>query len=201
MAESVNHKLNETPPSGPVSEPLIRLRLIGQMEAWTAATHEDVLPSGRKTRALLAIVALSAPRPVLRTRLADLLWGRRPEEQARASLRQEIHRLQSALAPAKADVLVVTRDFVALRPGTVWIDAEEVMRATTDQPGALSLVDGDLLEGLDGAETAFDVWLTTERERLRDRARTVAEAALRHHSEPDEVIAVAQQLLQIDRAH
>ena len=36
---------------------LVRLRLIGQMEAWTL-TSESVLPTGRKTRALLAILAL-----------------------------------------------------------------------------------------------------------------------------------------------
>jgi len=78
---------------------VVRLRLIGQMEAWTL-TSENVLPAGRKTRALLAVVALSSPRPALRGRLAELLWSRRPEEQARASLRQEIHRLLETLAPA-----------------------------------------------------------------------------------------------------
>jgi len=37
-------------------------RLTGQMEAWTVS-NESVLPTGRKTRALLAAIALSAPRP------------------------------------------------------------------------------------------------------------------------------------------
>ncbi len=66
------------------------------MEAWTL-TSENVLPAGRKTRALLAVIALSSPRAALRGRLAELLWSRRPEEQARASLRQEIHRLLETL--------------------------------------------------------------------------------------------------------
>ena len=78
---------------------VVRLRLIGQMEAWTIRS-ESVLPAGRKTRALLASIALAAPRPALRGRLAEQLWSRRPEEQARASLRQEIHRLLDALSPA-----------------------------------------------------------------------------------------------------
>ncbi len=79
-----DHRLSCRLPSGhdPV---LVRLRLIGQMEAWTL-TSESILPDRTKTRALLAIVALSAPRPVLRGKLAELLWSRRPEEQARASL-------------------------------------------------------------------------------------------------------------------
>ena len=57
----------------------VRLRLIGQMEAWTL-TSESILPTGRKTRALLAILALSSPRPVLRGKLAEMLWSRRPED-------------------------------------------------------------------------------------------------------------------------
>jgi DNA-binding SARP family transcriptional activator/TolB-like protein len=174
--------------------------LIGQMEAWTV-TSESVLPAGRKTRALLASVALSAPRPALRGRLAELLWSRRPEEQARASLRQEIHRLLEALSPAKSDVLIVTRDHLTLRAGAAWVDVEEVMRATTMQPASLSLLDGDLLEDLDGIDPSFDAWLTAERERLRDRARSVAEALLREQLEPEAAIPAAQRLLQIDRAH
>jgi DNA-binding SARP family transcriptional activator/TolB-like protein len=176
------------------------MRLIGQMEAWTL-TSENVLPAGRKTRALLAVIALSSPRPALRGRLAELLWSRRPEEQARASLRQEIHRLLETLAPAGGEILMVTRDHLSLRPGAVWIDVEEVMRATTEQPASLSLLDGDLLEDLDGIDPTFDAWLTTERERLRDRARNVAEALLREQIEPEAAIPAAQRLLQIDRAH
>ena len=179
---------------------VVRLRLIGQMEAWTV-NSENVLPAGRKTRALLAAVALSAPRPALRGRLAELLWSRRPEEQARASLRQEIHRLLEALTPSKSDILVVTRDQLSLRAGAVWVDVEEVMRATTSQPASLSLLDGDLLEDLDGIDPTFDAWLNTERERLRDRARNVAEALLKEQLEPEAAIPAAQRLLQIDRAH
>ena len=118
------------------------------MEAWTL-TSESVLPPGRKTKALLAVIALTSPRPSLRGRLAELLWSRRPEEQTRASLRQEIHRLLEVLSSAGPDVLQVTRDHLSLRPGTVWIDVEEVNRASIAEPASLSLLDGDLLEDLD----------------------------------------------------
>ncbi|MBC7636395.1 MAG: hypothetical protein H7251_12410, partial [Acetobacteraceae bacterium] len=179
---------------------LVRLRLIGQMEAWTL-TSENILPSGRKTRALLAILALSAPRPVLRGKLAELLWSRRPEEQARASLRQEIHRLLDALDPVGTQILSINRDHLALRSGTVWVDVEEVLRASPNKPAALSLLDGELLEDLDGVDPSFDAWLAAERERLRDRARNLAETLLRDKSDPETVIPAAQQLLAIDRAH
>lgn len=179
---------------------VVRLRLIGQMEASTP-NGESILPPGRKTRALLAIIALSAPRPVLRSRLAELLWSRRPEEQARASLRQEIHRLLEVLTPASKEVLSINRDSLALRPGAVWVDVEEVLRATTTHPASLALLDGELLEELDGVDPAFDGWLQTERERLRDRARSVGETLLLEQSSPEALIVIAQQLLSIDRAH
>jgi len=193
--------LSRSPPTQDLAGGVVvRLRLIGQMEAWSP-TGANVLPPGRKTRALLAVVALSAPRPALRGRLAELLWSRRPEEQARASLRQEIHRLLEALAPAGGEILQVTRDHISLKPGAVWLDVDEVVRATTDQHASLSLLDADLLEGLEGVDPAFDAWLAAERERLRDRARTVAEALLREQIEPEATILAAQRLLQIDRAH
>jgi DNA-binding SARP family transcriptional activator len=198
--EKQRHRSTPTDLAGVGAQVVLRLRLIGQMEA-TTLTGENVLPAGRKARALLAIIALTSPSPVLRTRLAELLWSSRPREQARASLRQEIRRLLEALKPAGTEVLAVTRDHLSLRPGVVWVDVEEVMRATTDQPASLSLFDGDLLEDLDGTDPTFDAWLTTERERLRDRARTVAEALLREQVEPEAAIPAAERLLQIDRAH
>jgi DNA-binding SARP family transcriptional activator/TolB-like protein len=200
MSNSAQRLPGRPPHPADTGQAVVRLRLIGQMEAWTPAS-ESVLPAGRKTRALLAVVALSAPRPALRGRLAELLWSRRPEEQARASLRQEIHRLLEALSFADSEILSVTRDHLSLRPGSVWIDVDEVMRATTAEPAALALLDSDLLEDLDGIDPTFDAWLTTERERLRDRARTVAEALLRAQAEPEAAILAAQRLLTIDRAH
>jgi DNA-binding SARP family transcriptional activator/TolB-like protein len=179
---------------------MIRLRLIGQMEAWTL-TSESVLPTGRKTRALLAVLALCSPRPLLRGKLAELLWSRSSEEQARASLRQEIHRLVETLGPTAPAVLMITRDSLAVRPGSAWVDVEEVLRATPAKPAALSLLDGELLEDLEGTDTAFDGWLAAERERLRDRARALADVLLRDQTEPEGVIAAAQRMLAIDRSH
>lgn len=179
---------------------VMRLRLIGQMEAWKL-TGKSVLPIGRKTRALLAILAMSAPRPVMRSRLAELLWSRRPDEQARASLRQEIHRLLNTLDSVGPDVLIVNRDYLTLRSGAVWVDVDEVLRATPARPAPLSLLDGTLLEDLDGLDPAFNSWLATEREQLRDKARELAEAMLRDQTEPDAAIRVAHQVLAIDRTH
>ena len=78
MIAVTTQRASQAVPGSSAGDPVtIRLRLIGQMEAWTL-TSESVLPTGRKTRALLAILALSSPRTVLRGKLAELLWSRRP---------------------------------------------------------------------------------------------------------------------------
>ena len=60
------------------------------------------------------------------------------------------------------EILTVTRDHLSLRPGLVWIDVEEVMRATTDQPASLSLLLATMpasftatLTSADGATSEF----------------------------------------------
>jgi TolB-like protein len=109
--------------------------------------------------------------------------------------------LLEALSPAQTEILTITRDHLTLRPGTVWIDVDEVMRATATEPASLALLDGDLLEDLDGIDPNFDAWLLTERERIRDRARGIGESVLKEDLDPEEAIAAAQRLLMIDRSH
>jgi len=179
---------------------VVRLRLIGRMEAWTTRS-ENILPRRRRARAMLAYIAMASPRPVPRGRFAELLWSRRAQEQARSSLRQEIYWMLDALAPAETEVVVVTRDHLSLRPGVAWIDAQEVMQATAGRTEALSLLDGTFLEDLVGLDPHFDEWLRNEREALHDHARGIAESWLKETVAPDAAITAAQQLLKIDRSH
>ena len=67
MAEPSSRHGGMSQPLAPLDHVVVRLRLIGQMEAWTVRS-ENVLPPGRKTKALLAVIAMAAPRPVLRGR-------------------------------------------------------------------------------------------------------------------------------------
>jgi DNA-binding SARP family transcriptional activator len=190
----------DVPPSpGQLDTVTLRLRLIGTIDAWGLAS-ERVLPRVRKTRGILAVLALSAGRPVLRSRLTGLFWSTRDREQARASLRQSLHELGHALAPC-GPVLVTTRETAMLVADRLWVDATEVLRLGPGEPAALDVVEGRLLEDLDGLDPAFDQWLAEERRRFRDRARSLAEG---HFSaiDPAEARAVAaRRVVQIDPAH
>ncbi len=213
-----------TRPGLPKSDPsLLRLQLVGPMQALTL-DNENVLPPGRKTRGLLAILAMSGRRPVLRSKLAEMLWSRRSEEQARASLRQEIHRLLDALAPVGAPVISVERHSLALRPALTAVDAERLLNANVNHviaqasaPARIQLggaagaggsggsilppLDGVLLEELNGTDPALDGWLAAERRRLHEHSLGLFESALQRRPEPVALIAICRQLLLLDPLH
>ena len=143
----------------------LRLTLVGPMDAWSISS-ERVLPKGKKTRALLAFLALSPNDYVSRAELAAFFWPRSAEEQARGSLRQALYELSSALMPVGPDLLVFQRDEVGLNKASIWVDALEIMRATMECPEALDLFTAPLLPELDGISVASDAWLASERRKL-----------------------------------
>ena len=139
------------------------LSLLGPMRLMGKA-GEDWTPKARKTRALLAIVAL-AKGPMTRARLTDLLWGDRGEEQAKASLRQALYELREFTG---AGLLTANRDTVAAGPKRLWTDIGEI--ETADRPAdvaeALDQIDWPALGDLDDVTPELDEWLRSERMRI-----------------------------------
>jgi DNA-binding SARP family transcriptional activator/TolB-like protein len=165
------------------------------------ADGRSVLPRSRKTRAILAILALAAPRPVLRSQLTGLLWSRRGKEQAFASLRQAVHELQGALGAHGTRVLRVDRNHLSLHDTCIWVDVR--VSAASVAPGSDSLrpFRAPLLEDLYGLDPAFDQWLLEERERTEQRLRSLEEATLATSDDIHIRIASAERLLRIDPMH
>ncbi|MBS1102192.1 hypothetical protein JK202_04055 [Gluconobacter sp. Dm-62] len=191
MVDSVSHHVRETDPT------LLRLKLFGQMEAKTL-TGESVLPVGSKTRALLAILALSDRKPVLRSRLAELLWSKRPEDLARASLRQEIHRLLDALSPIGVEVIDVQRHSLALKSALTSVDAEKLLTVSVRTIDAVAFPEEPLLGELAGVDPALDDWLVQQRRRLSAHLQNVCESAVQELTDSDRVEATAERLLKFD---
>lgn len=157
-----------------------------------------ITPTGAKTRGLLAILALSDRRPVTRRTLAGLLWSRRSDEQARASLRQEIHRLAEALSPLGADIVDVQRHTLALKPVLTTVDAERYLNATPSGILKLPETDCTLLTDLDGVDMALDEWLTAQRSRLQQHVITTLEQALLSLPDSSQRLEAAGRLLRLD---
>lgn len=147
------------------------------------------------------MLALVAPQPILRERITSLLWSRRDRDQARASLRQCVHELQSILQPLGGSFLQTGREHLALHSDGLWVDATALTRATRTKPESLALLHSPLLEDLVGIDPAFDRWLDLERQRVIAEARSVAELVLKDQTESDAIITAARQVLRIDRTH
>jgi len=177
----------------------LRISMLGRMDV-RAVTGESLVPRSRKTRAVLGILAMDAPAPISRQRLAELLWSRRGEEQARGSLRQALHELQDVLGEWGRGMIVATRETVALTAEAVWIDAREVPSLARDRLEALTLLQSELLSDLDGLDAAFDAWLADQRRRLRDVALDAATARLAGATNAEQRAQEARRVLAIDPA-
>jgi len=176
------------------------LRLFGRM-AVNDNEGQTFLPRTRKTRALMAVLAMSSPKPMLRQQLASLLWSRRENEQARASLRQSVHELQDTLGASWSHVFVTDRHHLSLRGSDLTIDALSLVQPAQISAELLAAYEDVLLEDLNGLDPAFDRWLEHERGRFVHIRRTIGESLLAQYDDPVAAIEAAEQILVIDRKH
>ena len=159
-----------------------RLELLGTVRLDNAA-GDDLTPKARKTRALIALVAL-AKKPVSRSTLIGLLWGDRGEEQAKASLRQALYELRGL---AGSGYLIADRESVGIGPKKLASDHQAIVRHIANRDAgalaeALDAIALPLLGGLDDITPELDDWLREERSRLAtclaEGTRESGEAAL-----------------------
>jgi len=158
-----------------ISAPLV-LQCLGALRLRDSAGY-DLTPRTRKARAILAMLALGN-RSMSRTRLADLLWSDRGEDQARSSIRQAIFELRR-IDTARELVSSPGRDEVELDQGQLKTDLMLIRLAaeTGDDDHLIKLLDAaepGLLTDLDGLDAEFDSWLRVER--ANEPARTLATA-------------------------
>jgi TolB-like protein/DNA-binding SARP family transcriptional activator len=151
---------------------LLQLRLLGPMRIYINAIEAPL--AARKSRALLAYLALRRDEQVPRQTLMGLLWGSRSEDQARASLRQTLSALRKELGVISEKCLITSNESVCLKTDDVWVDVdaldEAVMKTDTGTlECAVSFFRGDLLEGLTLNEPTFDQWLLVQREHARSQ--------------------------------
>ena len=171
------------------------VRVLGGFEL-IGADGGSLALSGRKLRALVALLALPPSLGWSREQLTALLWGDRDEELARGSLRQALAELRRLIGDAP---LVADRETVALDPAAVTIDAVEfaALSAGGQWDRAAALYRGDLLAGVSLPNGAFADWLLVERTRLHDLAVQVLTRLLERQS-GDQAIETAHRLQVLD---
>jgi DNA-binding SARP family transcriptional activator len=151
--------------------PLLQFQLLGSCE-FRDRTGRALPLTARKSRALLAFLALQAGAPQSREKLAALLWEDADAELGRTSLRQALSAIRRALPEQARAVLIADSMQVALDVSTLDIDVLELRALLAESTqaslkAAQSRASGVLLEGFDARSDAFEEWLAAERRGLR----------------------------------
>jgi DNA-binding SARP family transcriptional activator len=152
---------------------MITCKVLGPLEVYSDNTGDKVDIKGNKNRALLVYLARSPRLSRGREHLTGLLWGDKPEEKARHSLREAARVLRKQLGES---VLDSDSDQIRVYEDQVSLDVEEFeeLVAAGDWEGAAAIAAGEFLEGLSikGA-WAFEEWLTIERAFWRGKCTKV----------------------------
>jgi DNA-binding SARP family transcriptional activator/TolB-like protein/Flp pilus assembly protein TadD len=167
---------------------IIRIHLLGALRA-ISYLGEDLVPRGRKARAILGYLCLHAGQRVPRAKLAALLWDRVPDQQARASLRQSLRELLLAFGPLANEALETDAEMVRLNQRACWVDSAAILAgphpANLLRTDLAALCEGELLEDLNGVSEAFDEWLLMERARFATEVTAVFDEELHQIAQAD----------------
>src|SRR5688572_16446236 len=149
----------------------LTLQVLGSFHVRDASGCEVRIAS-RKGRALLAYLALRPGETHRRDRLANLLWEDADEELARTSLRQALAALRKSLPSGAQGALLADTESVGIDPALLNSDIQAFRNSLlagtrTSLQEAINHYRGDLLDGFDARSTAFDEWLSSERNSLR----------------------------------
>ena len=162
-----------------------RLSLLGGFEIASDGAAQVGLT--RKTRAMLAYLAVQSGHSQSREKLAALLWGGNAELQARTNLRQALSVIRKAMPSGNGRRFQSDGDNIILNLDDVDVDVarfEELATGSTPAQleQAIALYRGDLLDGFSLNEEPFEEWVRVERERLRTIAIAVLEKLVAQYS-------------------
>ena len=161
---------------------MIRSQLFGSFRL-VSPDGKEIEITGKRARALLAILCLEPGVAVERARLCELLWRGRFQAQARASLRQTLLALKKQLAPIRPDFLEISREYVAVNESVVLSDLGELEAALADSAHSraselLLEIGGKALLGRFDFGDEFSQWLAGRRAQVEQRLKYAVEQAL-----------------------
>lgn len=184
---------------------VLAIRLLGSFDMRVGDREVDL--KSRKAQALVGYLALSDVKQESRERLVGLLWSDSPEERARASLRQALHEIRSALQSTGFCGFATDKLGVSLDRKRIRVDVADMVEAADgDQPHRYLLDGGDPIEclfaGLDTADPMLQAWVAAKRQTLRDQIIRKLENSLRQQGEASRAARdIANAILSLDPTH
>ncbi len=179
----------------------LKLRFLGEIRVFRGA-EELALPPSKKTRALLAYLALN-PRPFRREQLCELLWE--IPDDPRGSLRWSLSKLRRLVDDERQTRIIANRTHAAFEPAGAHIDVIALLQLTEGDLNAVPVDElraaavehkGEFLEGLELPNYhEFYTWHISRREQIA-RAQAQINSALveRLRGEPEQALPYAQTL-------
>jgi DNA-binding SARP family transcriptional activator/predicted ATPase len=182
----------------------LQLRVLGELEVIRDGTVL-ALPPSKKTRALLAYLALSQ-RPMRREHLCELLWE--IPDDPRGSLRWSLSKIRKLVDDQHLPRIIADRNQVAFDPSDVAIDLQElhwlVENAGDDTPlealeQAAQNYQGGFLEGLELPNFhSFYTWCIGHREQAcRSQAALLRALVARLEATPEQALEYANRLVSL----
>ena len=105
----------------------LRISLLGPVTV--EINGSPVAIPSKKARALLGYLVQRRGTDIARSTITGLLWSERGEEQARASLRQTLSELRTALSTVEKPPINANNDTIAWVSGSAWIDSQALAKA------------------------------------------------------------------------
>jgi len=186
---------------------MLHVSVLGQLAVLRHRARVQ-LPQSKKTRALLAYLAVTA-RPHSRDRLCAMFWA--VPDDPRAALRWSLSRLRPIVDEHDCQRIIANRENVGLDPASTEVDLlslRSLVRngmesvATDALRQAVEALEGDFLEGLDLPDChEFQNWCTGQREEVRRlRARVLTALVTRFENAPEEALRYARALSLLEPA-
>jgi DNA-binding SARP family transcriptional activator/pimeloyl-ACP methyl ester carboxylesterase len=193
--------------SGSAGKATLQVRVLGSFALFRHQTRLP-LPRSRKTRALLAYLAVTG-RAHSRDRLCAMFWP--VPDDPRAALRWSLSRLRPLVDERDCRRIIADRDSVRIDLAHVNVDWLSLRSAAGNGLDAVATdvlrkaaaaLDGDFLEGLELPDCLeFQSWCTGEREAARRlRVRLLAALVERLESVPDQALPHARALSLLEPA-
>jgi DNA-binding SARP family transcriptional activator len=187
---------------------LLRVSVLGNLAVLRHNTRMQ-LPPSKKTRALLAYLAVTA-RAHSRDRLCAMFWA--IPDDPRAALRWSLTRLRPLVDESDCQRIVADRETVGLDLGHVTVDISTLRGAARNGTDSMSTdalrqataaLEGDFPEGVDLPDChVFQSWCTGEREETRRlRVRLLTALVARLEDVPEEALPHARALSTLEPAN
>lgn len=187
----------------------LRVRILGALRAWCG--EDEIALGPARQRAVFAVLAINAGRPVSRSELIAAVWGESPPASVEGNVHTYISGLRRSLDPGRS-LLRSEQDGYSLRVAPASVDAtvferlveranrhEDHHAVVADLDKALGLWQGDALSGVPG------VFAEQYRERLAElRLNAIelrAEAVLASGAHLDRAAELAAELAVSAREH